>query len=390
MTRLSVLMSTYNDEAYICTSVESILNQSYDDFEFVIVDDGSTDATPQILEDYAKRDSRVVILQNERNLGAVPSLNKGLKYCHGRYLARQDGDDFSDPERFAKQIEFLDTHPNVGCVGTQAIRVNSSGESLNTFFLDPLPTDNESVQEILLHYSCILGSTVMVRRQSWEKAGYWYTDELGAADDYDLCLRVSETAEVANLSQSLYYYRQHQSSFSHRRSHLQALHKAMSLEKALGRRFGSHPPQNRVKQVASDYLKTAIMTFRIGERDEAKRHLVHALELYPSLLKSKEPLLELIQNFTPDGTPESKVEFTKMIFSDLFPKTALLTCIRSWLLSRLHMGEVFVGMREKDWTLINHHLWLGIQNDPSWLLNRGVVSIIIKSLFQRDNKIGGK
>jgi hypothetical protein len=243
------------------------------------------------------------------------------------------------------------------------------------------------LQEVLFHHNCICGPTVIVRRQSWEQAGFCFTEGLDASEDYDLCLRLGEVTELANLDEALYYYRQHPNSASYRRAPRQALHKAMALENALTRRFGSKPPEQRAKMVASDYLKAAIMIFATGDRNEAEYFLSHALEIYPALFKSENPLLSLIENFTPNGTTASKLEFTRSIFNDLFPHTPMLYSIKSGLLARLHMGEAFAGMAGNDWALIDRHLWLGIRNNPAWLLNRGVLStsvkLLKKSIFRR-------
>ncbi|HSQ49873.1 MAG TPA: glycosyltransferase family 2 protein, partial [Nitrospiraceae bacterium] len=101
---MTVLMSVYNGQQYLSEAIESVLHQAYGDFEFIIVDDGSADASGDILRTYAARDSRVVLLRHEHNMGLTKSLNEGLSIAQGVYLARQDADDVSLPGRFEKQV----------------------------------------------------------------------------------------------------------------------------------------------------------------------------------------------------------------------------------------------------------------------------------------------
>src|SRR5574341_134174 len=122
--RLSVLMSVYNGGQYLGECVESILNQIFRDFEFIIVDDGSTDDSWQILRHYAEQDERIVLLRNQPNRGVVQALNQGLDHAQAQIIARQDADDVSHPERFRRQIDFLDQHLDYGLVAVVPMLVD--------------------------------------------------------------------------------------------------------------------------------------------------------------------------------------------------------------------------------------------------------------------------
>ena len=115
---VSVLMAVYNAEKYLTEAVESILVQTFADFEFLIIDDGSVDGSAAILEDYAESDERVKVIHNSENLGLTKSLNIGLKLTQGKFIARIDADDVAVPERFEKQITFMDDHPDIGVCGS--------------------------------------------------------------------------------------------------------------------------------------------------------------------------------------------------------------------------------------------------------------------------------
>ncbi|MBZ0310357.1 MAG: glycosyltransferase, partial [Anaerolineae bacterium] len=128
MPEISVVMSVYNGEAYLKQAVESILNQTFPDFEFIILNDCSIDRTANILQDYAERDSRIKILHNEQNLGLTASLNRGLRAAQGAYIARQDADDISLPTRFAEQVHFLNQNPDVVLVSGNIEQINAAGQ----------------------------------------------------------------------------------------------------------------------------------------------------------------------------------------------------------------------------------------------------------------------
>ena len=131
--RLSVLMSVNNGEPYLGECVESILTQIFRDFEFIIVDDGSTDDSWQILTHYAEQDERIVLLRNQPNIGVVRALNLGLDHARGQIIARQDADDISHPERLQNQINFLDAHPEYGLIAVVPQPIDIGGIPLCSY-----------------------------------------------------------------------------------------------------------------------------------------------------------------------------------------------------------------------------------------------------------------
>ena len=142
---ISVLMSVYNGGRYLADSIRSILDQSFGDFEFLIVDDASSDGSLEIIEEFACNDKRIVILRNECNLGLTRSLNLGLDRARGKYIARQDADDISLPKRLEKQWEFLEANHEIGVMGTAYYLINACGEiigerSISRYFSPPPAT----------------------------------------------------------------------------------------------------------------------------------------------------------------------------------------------------------------------------------------------------------
>src|SRR5947209_7771425 len=156
--RLSVVMPVYNAASVVREAIESILNQTFSDFEFIIVDDGSTDDSGKILREYAGRDDRIRLYTQE-NHGLVASLNRYCRLANGRYIARMDADDISLPRRFEKQFHFLEAHPEVGILGTWIQDIDENGAPRTAW---PVPTDPAVIQWFLMFGNCIAHPSVMV------------------------------------------------------------------------------------------------------------------------------------------------------------------------------------------------------------------------------------
>jgi len=127
---VSVLMSVYNSERHLRQSIQSVLDQSFADFEFVIVEDGSEDSSPRILSEFARQDARIVLIKNETNRGLAASLNRGLERAQGKYVARQDADDISLPNRLELQSAYLETHPEIGILGSACTIIDEEEKNL--------------------------------------------------------------------------------------------------------------------------------------------------------------------------------------------------------------------------------------------------------------------
>jgi len=213
---ISVVMAVYNSEQTAPESIESILQQTFGDFEFIIVDDGSTDSTEEILHAYARLDNRIKLYTQE-NLGLIASLNRHCRLAKGRYIARMDADDVSSPDRFEKQFRFLEAHPEIGVLGTWIQDIgwkDSQGVSW------PVPSDPHVIRWFLLFGNCIAHPSVMMRRDLLERLGY-YRPEALHVEDYDLWIRASEVTELANMSEVLLRYRLSEGSVSNRNIFIQ-------------------------------------------------------------------------------------------------------------------------------------------------------------------------
>jgi glycosyltransferase involved in cell wall biosynthesis len=225
--RVSVVMAVYNGEKYLREALDSILAQTFTDFEFIIVNDGSTDATSHIIKDFD--DDRIRLIQNELNIGLTLSLNRGLEVATGEYIARMDSDDISLPVRLAKQVAFMDANQRVGACGTWALEIDRDGKIIGKReTLVGCQLDNFYWRTSLIH------STSMFRFTP--SCGPWYDPTLRFSQDYDLWLRISTERKLSNLAEHLLLYRVHDESITAANADNQMDNAYRSLSKHIGER----------------------------------------------------------------------------------------------------------------------------------------------------------
>lgn len=191
-------MAVYNGECYLQESIDSILTQTFDDFEFLIINDGSRDSTREIICSYD--DPRIRLIENEQNIGLTRSLNKGLQLAKGEFIARQDADDISEPERLAKQVAFLETYPEVALVGSWYKKIDAQGSLIGE---RKLPCDCTQIRWDILFYCPFVHSAVMFRKQTFAEQIGLYNEAFLYSQDYDLWWRIARRLQVANINEYL-------------------------------------------------------------------------------------------------------------------------------------------------------------------------------------------
>ncbi len=203
MPRVSVVMPAYNAEPYIAEAIESILNQTFADFECIIIDDGSADRTADVIRGFS--DPRIRFVQNERNEGVAAALNRGLALASGEYIARMDADDICFPDRFEKQVAYMDTHPEVAVLATGTEKFGRDrGVMLFSERWETLKID-------LLFACCFAHPSVMIRAAVLKRTGLCYDPSFSRMEDYDLWDRLSVENRLAALPDVLLRYRIHAS-----------------------------------------------------------------------------------------------------------------------------------------------------------------------------------
>jgi len=200
---ISVVMSVYNSSSYLKEAVDSILQQSFNDFEFLITDDCSEDDSRQILKDYLSKDNRITLILNDKNEGLTVNLNRMVTKARGKYIARMDSDDISMPDRFEKEYNFMELNPQVGLLGSHSriIKNGSRDKILKR------PSEHEEIRSALLFENIITHSSVFLRNSLLKEHVINYDTRFRIIQDYELWSRLADITEFRILPDVLVYYR---------------------------------------------------------------------------------------------------------------------------------------------------------------------------------------
>lgn len=207
-------MSVYNGEAHLAEAIESILRQTFTDFEFLILNDGSSDRSREIIDDYALRDNRIRAIHRE-NRGLIYSLNQLLREARAPIIARMDDDDVALPERFALQMDFLKANPDHGVIGAWTYDIDESGKNI-VIPEDGHPVTHAEVLEAIKDRTAVLCHPVVTYRRDIVEAVGGYHKAFHHCEDYDLWLRLANVTQIANLPKRLLQYRRSPSQVSNR------------------------------------------------------------------------------------------------------------------------------------------------------------------------------
>jgi glycosyltransferase involved in cell wall biosynthesis len=275
MPKVSVILAAYNAQRYLASAVDSVLNQTFSDFELILIDDGSNkDNTPQIVADYARKDPRVVAI-SRANKGLTPTLNEGIARAKGEYLARMDADDLCMPTRFEKQVAYLDAHPECVCLGSRVVLIDPYSSPIKE-------TDHKLTHEQIdagllkgVGWS-IVHPAAMMRADAVRNVG-GYREQFKTSQDLDLFLRLSEVGRLANLAEPLVQYRQHFESVANTKADEQWRVKSIIVGDAYDRRGLTRPQQwdfnRRVPKSFEDQTKDWVWAaLKAGNKRVARMH----------------------------------------------------------------------------------------------------------------------
>lgn len=199
MALASVLLPNYNNASFLKEAIDSVLNQSFTDFELVIIDDGSTDNSIEIIKSYA--DSRVILIEKEKNSGIVDSLNLGLKHCNKKYILRMDGDDISVPDRFEKLVTFMEKHPQIGVCSSSLQLFGALNEVRN------VDRGSKRLKAGMIHGTTVPHAPCIMRTSILKENNIQYRNDHPHMEDYDLFFRMKNITNFENLKDILYLYR---------------------------------------------------------------------------------------------------------------------------------------------------------------------------------------
>ncbi len=231
-------MPVYNAEKYLSQAIDSVLNQTFTDFELVLINDGSTDSSKDIIFSY--KDTRIRYIENEENIGIVNTLNKGVKYCTGKYIVRMDADDICNPNRFEKQFAFMEKHPKVGICGSWITLIdqdnNVTGNNLSQVKLEFVKI--HLLFSVPLNHPSVIAKSDLLKQNSYE--------HVIAAEDYDLWSRLEDKTELANIPEYLLQYRWHQTNVSKEKADIQQKSKDSIILRQLGK-LGLTPTEEELR-----------------------------------------------------------------------------------------------------------------------------------------------
>jgi len=203
---LSVVMPVYNAASYLEEAIDSILAQTFSDFEFIIVDDASTDKSYEILKNYQKKDKRIRLLRNDKNLKQGATVTRALDEAKGSFIARMDADDISDKYRFEKQIDYLTTHKKVVAVGSQCLLINKKGKVMGE---KTFPTEFEQVYKYIFEFCPVQQPAMMFAIKRLPKDFAFYDHGMSPVEDVELLLKLFKYGRVENINEYLLKYRIH-------------------------------------------------------------------------------------------------------------------------------------------------------------------------------------
>lgn len=298
---VSVILPVFNGDKYLSFAIESILSQSFKDFELIILNDGSTDSSLPVIKSFASQDPRVVVVDRE-NRGLVASLNEGLRLAKAELIARMDADDICLENRFLKQVNYLNLNPNCVAVGCKILLIDPDGLPIMemSHHLNHADIDAGNMSGC---GSFIAHPAVMMRRKAVLDVG-GYRDEFRQAQDVDLFLRLAEVGRLSNLSQVLLNYRQHLNSVGYAHSQAQMRCARNAAIKACHRRKLPIPPGllredtgGTIQNVADVHRKWAWWSLSGGNVATARKHLMEAFHFEPFSPKNWKLLMCVLRGF---------------------------------------------------------------------------------------------
>jgi glycosyltransferase involved in cell wall biosynthesis len=302
---VSVLMCVYNAATYLREAIDSILNQTYSDFEFLIYSDGSTDDTAVIVKSYT--DPRIIFVDHKVNRSVSPNLNEGLDLARGRYIARMDGDDIAHPERLAKQVAYMDANPAVGLCGSAVRYIGASNAVIQ------LPVDNDAIQHTMWLQNPFYQPSVIIRASVLDEHSLRYDVNYEFAEDYKLWAEICAVTQVHNLPEVLLNYRIHPHQISRRQSPAQQRVSALIRKEQMNRlNIFLKPEQEQSFKLLtidegwgryqpSDYEKIASLLEYLAEH--AKRETSTPEVVYTALADQWGRILNAAKQYTPALIP---------------------------------------------------------------------------------------
>jgi len=380
---VSVIIPAYNQSHYLGTAIESVLAQTYPNFEIIIVDDGSTDATRQVAHSFERPDIRYVY---QVNAGLSAARNTGIRNSRGEYFAYLDSDDLFMPQKLDLLVAKLKHDPQLGFVAGQAQLINEHGEPLDEVFDTP-PSGEPS--DLLLWNPFHVGSTLV--RRAWQERAGFFDESLRAYEDWDMWLRLALLGcRMGWVAEPVAFYRFHTAQMTRDRERMTTATFAV-----LSKIFQNPDLPNTWKAkkdlaYSNAFLRAAIQAYHTKEYHEALPAMMRAAQLDPKLTANRGELLAKRLSALADSPKASdKLDFLTSIYLNLPDELVELRQDYKTHLSQAAVDSGFDRYQKDDFAGAAAHLRRAIRWKPAWLVNRGVLSILLRTSLSRSPRREG-
>jgi glycosyltransferase involved in cell wall biosynthesis len=384
MATISVIIPAYNQGHYLGEAIQSVIDQTYPDFELIVVDDGSTDKTAQVACSFL--DPRVHYIHQE-NRGLSAARNTGILRSTGEYLTFLDSDDLFVADKLETLLNAMQRDPGLGFVAGQAVLIDENALPLGRIFDTPLP---ENPVHLLL-WNPLHVCSVLLRRDWQEKAGL-FDESLNAYEDWDMWLRLARVGcRMGWVPHPVSLYRFHTRQMTRDKDRM------TTATFAVLNKVYSDPdlPEEwlalKDRAYSGAYLRAAIQAYRMGETQEGSEALDSAIRLDPSLLdKNGDVLANRFLGLADTPKVKDRLAFLEMVYDHLPDSLSILKNQRKQRLSQAAVELGFRSYQANDYIRARHFMWRAIQYRPQWLTNRGVAAVLVKSSIVPRRKTGLK
>ncbi len=354
---VTVLMSAYNAETFIGEAIESILDQTFTDFEFIIVNDGSKDSTREIIQSYRNKDGRIKVLNNRVNKGLIYSLNRGLNEAGGKYIARMDADDISLPNRLETQVSFMESHDEVG---VSSAWMKTFGEGKETVWQSP--QDHEEIMATLFCNNCLWHPVAIIRKDILDEYSLRYDPDYPKAEDYKLWLDIAKHKKLANIPEILHRYRIH----DRQKTRLDSKSKSKRIDKPV-----------QIKERKG--IRQSLLADFLGREPAENELVLHAKLFFEIPFRGKVELAHIREWVHFLKSENSKIErYTEPTFSNLLEDKFRRTKAKSF--------KYYAATENRFGPKILWKLFFSDEQYYQSFSNRELLFIILNSLVLRKNR----
>lgn len=374
--KVSVIIPAYNQGLYLKEAVQSVLGQTYPNFELIIVDDGSTDNTADVVHRF--QDQRIRYIYQE-NRGLSAARNAGIQHSDGEFLTFLDSDDLFFPDKLEVLLAELEQHPEVGFVAGQAVLIDEHGNPLGEVFSTPLPDDPAR----LLLWNPLHVCSVMVRRLWIDRVGL-FDERFRAYEDWDMWLRLGRAGcPMRWVPYPVSMYRFHTSQMTQDRERMTTATFAVLAKVFSDPTLPEHWKNLKNLAYANAYLRAAVQAYRMGDYQDGQRALGEAVRLDPELCANgAKELSRRLSALADSPKIRNKLIFLEQVYRHLPEKLTALERRKNRDLGQFAVNQGFAAYQRGDWVTARSSLFQAIRYQPSWLMNRGVLAILLRSLWR--------